>query len=88
MAHVSRFTAYKFREADEAFSRKWEESLQGSVDRCEEKAFDMAWKGDSQLLQFILKAHRGQVYKETSRVEIDQRLCGVLVLTEREKKDP
>jgi hypothetical protein len=42
VAHVSRFTAYKYREEDEAFAAKWEEALQASVDRCEEKAFDMA----------------------------------------------
>ena len=64
VARVSRFTAYKFREADAAFAAKWEEALSASVDRCEEKAFDMAWKGDSQLLQFILKAHRPSIYRE------------------------
>src|SRR5262249_32069918 len=55
VAKISRFTAYKFRKEDEVFAAKWEEALSASVDRCEEKAFDMAWKGDSQLLQFILK---------------------------------
>src|SRR5439155_6699435 len=63
-AGVSRFTAYRYREVDETFSSKWEEALSASVDRCEEKAFDMAWKGDSQLLQFILKAHRPSIYRE------------------------
>jgi len=48
----------------------------------------MAWNGDSQLLQFILKAHRPERYRETSRVEIDQRLCGVLVVPEKEQKAP
>jgi hypothetical protein len=64
VAHVSRFTAYKYREDDAVFAQKWEEALQASVDKCEEKAFDMAWKGDSQLLQFILKAHRPAIYRE------------------------
>jgi hypothetical protein len=63
-AGISRFTAYKYREDDAAFAAKWEEALSASVDRCEEKAFDMAWKGDSQLLQFILKAHRPGTYRE------------------------
>jgi hypothetical protein len=45
-------------------------SLLASVDRCEEKAFDMAWKGDSQLLQFILKAHRPEKYRERSEVAV------------------
>jgi hypothetical protein len=78
VAGVSRFTAYKYREEDESFARKWEESLQASVDKCEEKAFDMAWKGDSQLLQFILKAHRGGTYRETQRVDVG--LLGGIVL--------
>jgi hypothetical protein len=52
------------------FARKWEEALSASVDRCEEKAFDMAWKGDSQLLQFILKAHRGERYRDRSEVAV------------------
>ena len=76
MAHVSRFTAYKYREEDEAFAAKWEEALQASVDRCEEKAFDMAWKGDSQLLQFILKAHRPAIYRE----RIEAAVAGGIVL--------
>jgi hypothetical protein len=69
-AGISRFTAYKHREDNEAFSIKWDESLSVSVDRCEEKAFDMAWKGDSQLLQFILKAHRPAIYRERTEVAV------------------
>jgi hypothetical protein len=87
-AGVSRFTAYKHREDDETFAAKWEDALNASVDRCEEKAFDMAWKGDSQMIQFVLKAFRGERYRETSRVEIDQRFVGVLVVPEKELKDP
>src|SRR5437868_12376990 len=50
---ISRFTAYKHYADNETFAAKWDAALSASVDRCEEKAFDMAWKGDSQLLQFI-----------------------------------
>jgi hypothetical protein len=52
-------------------------ALSASVDRCEEKAFDMAWKGDGQLLQFILKAHRPSVYRERSEVAV---AAGVIIL--------
>ncbi len=48
----------------------------------------MAWKGDSQLLQFILKAHRPERYTEKSRLEIDTRMVGVLVVPEKEKLPP
>jgi hypothetical protein len=77
VAKISRFSAYKFREDDAAFAAKWEEALSASVDRCEEKAFDMAWKGDSQLLQFILKAHRGQIYNPRTEVAV---AGGVIIL--------
>jgi hypothetical protein len=77
-AHVDRTTAYRHREENDVFARKWEEALSASVDRCEEKAFDMAWKGDSQLLQFILKAHRPERYRETQRVDVG--LLGGIVL--------
>ncbi len=43
----------------------------------------MAWKGDSQLLQFILKAHRPERYRETSRMELDARVGGVIFLPEK-----
>ena len=88
VSHIDRATAYRHREDNDAFATKWDEALSASVDRCEEKAFDMAWKGDSQLLQFILKAHRPDRYRETSRVEVDQRMVGVLILPEQEAKKP
>jgi hypothetical protein len=87
-AGISRFTAYKYRENDEAFAAKWDEALDASVDKVEETAFRMANEGDSQMIQFVLKAHRGERYRETSRLEIDQRLCGVILLPEKEEKTP
>jgi len=90
-AGVATSTAYRVRERegdDSEFVKKWDDALSASVDRCEEKAFDMAWKGDSQLLQFILKAHRPGRYRETSRLEVDERFVGVLVVPEKEQKAP
>jgi hypothetical protein len=87
-ARINRTTAYRHREDNESFAAKWEDALSASVDRCEEKAFNMAWKGDSQLLQFILKAHRGERYRDVSRVEIDERFVGVLVVPEKEQLPP
>ncbi len=72
-AKIASSTAYRVRERegdDSEFVIKWNDALNASVDRCEEKAFDMAWKGDSQLLQFILKAHRPAIYRERSEVAV------------------
>jgi hypothetical protein len=86
-AHVNRTTAYRHRE-DESFAAKWDEALDASVDKVEETAFRMANEGDSGMIQFVLKAFRGERYRETSRLEIDQRFCGVLVVPDKENKDP
>ena len=67
---MGRRTVYDLRERDPEFAAAWDSALFESVDRCEEKAFDMAWKGDSQLLQFILKAHRPEKYRERSEVAV------------------
>ena len=77
-AGVGRRTVYDLRERDPDFAARWDDALSASVDRCEEKAFDMAWKGDSQLLQFILKAHRASVYGDRARLDVG--LLGGVVL--------
>ncbi len=87
-ARVNRVTAYRAREDDETFAAKWDECLDASVDEVEEKAFKIAKDGDNQMIQFVLKAFRGDRYRDTSRVEIDQRLCGVLLLPSKEELPP
>jgi hypothetical protein len=86
-ARVNRVTAYRARE-DEAFAAKWDECLDASVDEVEEKAFKIAKDGDNQMIQFVLKAFRPDRYRETARLEVDQRLVGVLIVPEKEQKDP
>jgi hypothetical protein len=88
MAGVGRTTAYKYREEDELFREKWEEMLEASVDRIEEKAFQVAMAGDSSLISFLLRCHRPQIYRDVQRMELDARLCGVLLLPEKEDKAP
>jgi hypothetical protein len=58
------------------------------VDALEHEVYQRALKEDSQLAMFVLKAFRPERYRETSRVEIDQRLCGVIILPEKEQKEP
>jgi hypothetical protein len=69
-AKISRFTAYKFREDDESFASRWDEALDASVDEVEEKAFRIAKDGDNQMIQFVLKAFRGERYRERSEVAV------------------
>lgn len=84
-AGVNRTTAYRHRDDDESFVAKWNEALDQSVDEVEEKAFRIAKDGDNQMIQFVLKAFRPERYRETSRVELDVRVGGVIFLPE--KKD-
>jgi len=45
-------------------------------------------KGDMNVAMFLLRCHKPSIYRETNRVEIDQRMVGVLVVPERELKEP
>src|SRR4051794_9122078 len=84
---ITRKAAYDLRERDEAFRLAWVDALNQSLDTLEHTAFQRALKGDVQLIALFLKAHR-PFYRDSSKLEIDTRLCGVLVLPERENKAP
>jgi hypothetical protein len=45
-------------------------------------------KGDMNVAMFLLRCHKPSIYRDTNRVEIDQRLCGVIVLPEKESLPP
>jgi hypothetical protein len=85
-AGISRGVAYEHRERDEAFAAAWDDALAQSIDTLEGAAYFRAIKGDSQLMQFFLRAHKPERYRET--LQVDQRLCGVLLLPEKELKEP
>ncbi len=68
-ARISRQTAYRWREQDPEFAAKWQEALDGSLDELEGVAFSLAKRGDQQLLTWLLRSHRPQIYRETSRQE-------------------
>jgi hypothetical protein len=87
-AGVSTRACYKARDADPAFAEAWSDAVNKSVDALEHEVYQRALKEDSQLAMFVLKAFRPERYRETSRVEIDQRLCGVIILPEKEQKEP
>ncbi len=77
-AGVSRQAVYRTRDADSAFRDDWQAALDASVDELEARAFQLALEGDSRLVEFMLKSHRPNVYKETQRHEVG--LLGGIVL--------
>src|SRR5262245_15154974 len=83
-AGIPRRTAYDHRERDPEFAQAWDDALNQSLDVLEHQIYQRALKDDAQLAMFFLKAHRPSVYRETSRMEIDARACGVLILPEQE----
>ncbi len=69
-AGVSRQTAYRTRAEDSVFAEKWQDALDLAMDALEARAFEIAMEGDTNLLQFMLRAHRPETYKETQRREL------------------
>jgi hypothetical protein len=88
VAGITRRSAYDARDNDPEFSAAWLHALGESVDRVEAKVFQQAIEGDAQLAMFLLKSHKRELYGDVSRMEVDQRLCGVLILPEQETKQP
>jgi hypothetical protein len=76
------------RDADAVFAEKWDSAIAESVDEVERVCFELAWKGDPQLIQFILKSHRPAVYRDVQRHEIDARACGVILMPQKEDLPP
>jgi hypothetical protein len=85
-AGVSRMTAYRYRTEDAEFAEQWHDAIRQSVDDLEAVAFKLAAEGDSSLIQFILKSHRPEIYRDTQRHEVGL-LGGVVLLPPKEKGD-
>lgn len=66
-AGVHRDTAYFERSKDEWFASEWTKALERGVDMLEDVARQRAYEGSDTLLIFLLKAHRPDVYRETTR---------------------
>src|SRR6516225_3374838 len=69
-AHVSRMTAYRYRHSDPEFAEQWQDAINQSVDDLEAVAFKLAAEGDAGLIQFLLRCHRPERYKDTQRREL------------------
>lgn len=66
-AHISRWTVYNERSIDPDFAQEWEAALSLGVDALEDAAKMRAFQGSDVLLIFLLKAHRPEKYRETTR---------------------
>ena len=65
---MSRQQAYRVRSECPQFKADWKAALDASVDELEARAFQIALEGrDSNLLQYMLRAHRPETYREPRR---------------------
>lgn len=69
-AGCSREIAYRHRRLEEDFAAQWDEALEEATDVLEGEARRRALSDSDTLLIFLLKSHRPDVYRETSRREI------------------
>jgi hypothetical protein len=68
-AGVGRSTVYRERQRNERFALEWNDALEDGIDELEAEARRRAKTGSDALLQFLLKAHRPSVYRDSHRVE-------------------
>lgn len=69
-AGVSRSTAYRARQRDEAFALAWADVESTVTDKLERKAVELALAGDVKLLEFLLKARRPDLYRDSVRSDV------------------
>jgi hypothetical protein len=67
-ANVGRNTVYHRRETDPAFAEAWQEVMEEACDQLEKTAFRRAKSRSDTLLIFLLKSHRPDTYRETTKV--------------------
>src|SRR6516162_6789433 len=83
-ARVSRMTAYRYRATDAEFAEHWQNAIRHSVDDLEAVAFKLAAEGNAGLIQFLLRCHRPEIYKDTQRHEVGL-LGGIVLLPPKEE---
>ncbi len=66
-AGIHRDTAYFERQRDPVFAQEWTDALERGVDMLEDVAKKRAFEGSDTLLIFLLKSHRPERYRETTR---------------------
>jgi hypothetical protein len=86
LAGVSRSYIYEQRERDAAFRDAWNCALEKATDAIEQKAYELALEGNPALIQFLLKAHRRNVYGDVSRHQ-HELLGKILILPQKADGD-
>jgi len=56
--------------SDPAFAAAWLDALGYAVDDLEHRAFTLAAQGDPRLIEFMLRCHRPEVYRERSELGV------------------
>jgi hypothetical protein len=69
-AGVSRSSAYRQRDADTVFAERWDSAIAESVDEIQRVCFQRATEGDANLIMFLLRCHRPEVYRDVARREL------------------
>ena len=67
-AHISRKTAYEWRERDEAFRKEWDQAVEAGLDGLEAALIERGKKRDTTAAIFILKHRRPEIYRERHEV--------------------
>lgn len=80
IAGISRSYACKQRRNDSEFDEKWTEVLDRSTDALEAVAVKRAAEGSDQLMIFLLKARRPEVYRENINVNHSGEIAGTLTV--------
>lgn len=82
-AGISRNHAYRTRQQDEGFALAWADVESTVTDKLERKAVELALDGEVKLLEFLLKARRPDVYRESVRVQSDVKIShGAALVTD------
>ena len=69
-AGIHRSVAYRHRDLDAGFAAEWQAAMDDAIDVLEDVARSRALRSSDNLLIFLLKAHRPDLYRETSRLEM------------------
>ncbi len=69
-ARVDRSTPYHLRERREDFRQAWQDAMDDACDALELEARRRALESSDGMLQFLLKAHRPETYRETRDVNL------------------
>lgn len=79
-ARVARRTVYSRREKNEEFRAAWTYALEEACDILEFEARKRAIEGSDRLLEFLLKAHRPEKYRDRHQIDLSGKVenSGVL----------